>query len=588
MAGTPATYDTNASQAEQRYKAPLQTIFDDTRQRFPSAWKKASPDTGVSHDDGEFNIRMAWAAKQAGIPCFLNGKRGNVNDLSHDILVFENPTGVQDSAGSLSGLQLIDFIRGHEEPGATFSWIDVTRVDDPPGSGQNWFFPAAASVEPINLGGGAPAHDCALGVSFFPALGLRSHDRVRYDDQLHWHRDVLKPDYARVFYYLADGPWGLVGTGHLTDRERRELLEAVIEELLEAQVKPQLTVFGTWVPEESRRNDLIGQFKQVVRPYAAHVFLVDAYNEPGAIGVPEYGYVREAGRMLADLGVPMLALASPNAIHMGVDGRDAADEEVRADVAKLMGGMPAAVNAITPHWGRRPWWPHRDLGPAAAGLFVVNDEPIGFLSSVASITEPEDFRRVYAESKAAGDKGKTLHGQPGIWQGYCDTRPNSGWRVHNEYVRWQDVPRINEIVAALHAEREGQIGPIEPPKPTPKPGRGELRSGQSLLPEQTLVSPAGHARLHYQGDGNLVVYLDGQPVWATGTDGSSTGQLVMQSDGNLVLYDAEGPIRATRTHNHFGAMVQLQDDGNFVVYADPNGSAAGTPLWASASDVFYP
>lgn len=116
---------------------------------------------------------------------------------------------------------------------------------------------------------------------------------------------------------------------------------------------------------------------------------------------------------------------------------------------------------------------------------------------------------------------------------------------------------------------------------------GKLLSGQALKPEQTLVSAGGRARLHYQGDGNLVTYLDGQPFWASHTAGHSAGQLTMQPDGNLVVTNARGlPVGATNTAGHPGSMVQLQDDGNFVIYEDPAGPLAGMPVWGSASDAF--
>lgn len=115
---------------------------------------------------------------------------------------------------------------------------------------------------------------------------------------------------------------------------------------------------------------------------------------------------------------------------------------------------------------------------------------------------------------------------------------------------------------------------------------GKLLSGQRLLPEQTLISVGGHAHLHYQGDGNLVVYLDGAPFWSSRTDGYSAGSLTMRRDGNLVISDATQPIASTNTQGHPGAMVQLQDDGNFVVYEDPNGPLAGTPIWASSTGEF--
>lgn len=94
--------------------------------------------------------------------------------------------------------------------------------------------------------------------------------------------------------------------------------------------------------------------------------------------------------------------------------------------------------------------------------------------------------------------------------------------------------------------------------------------------------------MQYQGDGNLVIYHDGKPVWASQTTGTEPGYVEMQHDGNFVMYDGDGnPIRHTNTAGHPGAMIQLQDDGNFVMYEDPKGPHAGTPIWASASSALY-
>lgn len=116
---------------------------------------------------------------------------------------------------------------------------------------------------------------------------------------------------------------------------------------------------------------------------------------------------------------------------------------------------------------------------------------------------------------------------------------------------------------------------------------GKLYSGQQLMPEQTLISVGGRAHLHYQGDGNLVVYLDSVPIWASHTDGQPAGMLKMRADGDMVVQDPSGAgIAHSNTAGHPGAMVQLQDDGNFVIYEDPRGPKAGTPIWASASSQF--
>jgi hypothetical protein len=83
-------------------------------------------------------------------------------------------------------------------------------------------------------------------------------------------------------------------------------------------------------------------------------------------------------------------------------------------------------------------------------------------------------------------------------------------------------------------------------------------------------------KLHFQGDGNLVLIdPSGKVLWATGTEGRAT-KLAVQSDGNVVLYDKQAKaLWATNTDRNPGAFFALQRDGNFVVY---NGS---NPIWAT-------
>lgn len=99
-----------------------------------------------------------------------------------------------------------------------------------------------------------------------------------------------------------------------------------------------------------------------------------------------------------------------------------------------------------------------------------------------------------------------------------------------------------------------------------------------LFPGSALSSPSGRFFLLYQLDGNLVLYDRGiEPLWASGTLGVPTGQVIMQGDGNLVLYDRAGrPAFATNTSGNPGAQLRLQDDGNLVIY-----TSHGVPIWAT-------
>ncbi len=83
-------------------------------------------------------------------------------------------------------------------------------------------------------------------------------------------------------------------------------------------------------------------------------------------------------------------------------------------------------------------------------------------------------------------------------------------------------------------------------------------------------------KLHFQGDGNLILIdPSGKVLWATGTEGRAT-KLALQPDGNVVLYDKQAKaLWATNTDRNPGAFFALQRDGNFVVY---NGNNS---IWAT-------
>lgn len=111
---------------------------------------------------------------------------------------------------------------------------------------------------------------------------------------------------------------------------------------------------------------------------------------------------------------------------------------------------------------------------------------------------------------------------------------------------------------------------------------------QSLPVNGEIVSNNGLARLVFQGDGNLVLYVlrDGswEPHWDSGTwRAPQATQCVMQGDGNLVLYAAGGrPVWASNTAGNPSAFLVLQDDENVVIYAN------GKALWSSDTWVSAP
>ena len=106
---------------------------------------------------------------------------------------------------------------------------------------------------------------------------------------------------------------------------------------------------------------------------------------------------------------------------------------------------------------------------------------------------------------------------------------------------------------------------------------GEMTGGQGLDRDRGLASCDGRFLLVMQGDGNLVLYQEGKPLWGTGTQNTGGNFAVMQGDGNFVLYDTSGKaLWASGTAGHPGARLVVQNDGNLVVYANDS-----KPLWGS-------
>jgi 1-phosphatidylinositol phosphodiesterase len=113
--------------------------------------------------------------------------------------------------------------------------------------------------------------------------------------------------------------------------------------------------------------------------------------------------------------------------------------------------------------------------------------------------------------------------------------------------------------------------------------RGQL-PGPEGTTSQCLMRPQGAnltlaangwQNLVWQADGNLVIYDEKGPRWATGTNRSTTTDLCWQGDGNLVIYDAvRGPVFATGTNGR-GQTLKFQTDCNLVIY-----DANGKPVWA--------
>jgi hypothetical protein len=439
-----------------------------------------------------------------------------------------------------------------------------------------------------------------LGFGWFCLMrGLQDWpDDVKRDAD--WLDEELGPEYYRLMLFVegarhgSPDPWRDAGFGP-DDRWQNAFRKS--QEFLKARgIKILATIFGGGIGRDGRELWNLEQCCDMFLQAAdwSVIELVEPVNEYAVNGFSDE-QVRRIGRYLRHrmpAHIPM-SLSSPDFAHNATSDNN---EMMGESFDRLYNGDAAGANMIGIHLDRgedTKWSDPFNYNMFYPHLLKYNGEPIGPGSSVSSTSNVMRLARDYQRTGAAGWRLYTGHASWCVFNRRLPVEYGDRDRVTHP---WEHENMKSICNAWREVRKSGTVDNIDPGPGTGSGGggggvkptyKGYLTAGQSLLPEQTLVSPEGRAHLHYQSDGNLVVYLDGEPIWASNTAGESTGSLQMQPDGNLVLYNKDRPIRATQTQGHPGAMVQLQDDGNFVVYDNPDGPQAGTPLWSSAGSEFF-
>jgi len=114
----------------------------------------------LSAKDPAFIVEVVRRLRAQGIDAAANGKRGNVRDLSSDVVAFPNPTGCRDATGVQPGLELRDIINSVEDPVARkLVWGDSTQETIDANVGGAWVLPDGATPPPPPPPPPPPAED---------------------------------------------------------------------------------------------------------------------------------------------------------------------------------------------------------------------------------------------------------------------------------------------------------------------------------------------------------------------------------------------------------------------------------------------
>lgn len=109
-----------------------------------------------------------------------------------------------------------------------------------------------------------------------------------------------------------------------------------------------------------------------------------------------------------------------------------------------------------------------------------------------------------------------------------------------------------------------------------------LQPGEKLLPGQYLNFGAAYLKL--QDDGNLVLYVFDQVMWASNTNGRRAKELIMQHDGNLVFYGQNNAVLfATNTDGRPGAFLRISEEANGMKIFQNH----TTPIWSVSKGRHY-
>jgi hypothetical protein len=118
-------------------------------------------------------------------------------------------------------------------------------------------------------------------------------------------------------------------------------------------------------------------------------------------------------------------------------------------------------------------------------------------------------------------------------------------------------------------------------------GTASLLPGESLQPDDYIISFNSLFLLHMQTEGNLVLLsrqpdTTWRPYWASGTNGTDRAECFMVTNGELLIgYPGASAVWSSGTGGHTQSRLVIHDDGSLVIYWPTD------PIWATGTNRRY-
>lgn len=429
----------------------VKRVLREVAVQYPRAFKNCHKDENQHPEAWDFIILGGRELFRIDPLYGLNGKRGDSNNLSSDIIAY----------GHGRGCRVFDILIGAGEHGEDLNRIACQEVTEDSKDEHGNILTVYVNPNERTPFIWTSNDDILIGCSIFPVMGMLFQGEVdRLRRNLDFFKSKFNGDYIRWFYTVGGhhfegfDPWSEIGS-FIDDPRHNEVFLLSLDLLKSMGLKSHLVLVGSHEQADNIEKELIivESCTHLIRGREDEFVLTEMRNEYLVNGGQSHNCrnMARAFRSRVRPGFP-ITLSSLDCVMRGNETTTV----VREEYDHLYGGDSGA-NCVTIHNTRpEPIWNPKSLRERL-GLTVDIWDSEGRgpgASSGGDVSNPEIFRTDLNNAKAGRAKGILFHSRPGVWLGRC----NPYFVRENSPANLYDIPGI-ELIASVYSG--GSVIPIE-------------------------------------------------------------------------------------------------------------------------------